>query len=603
MHRVFVALFLGAMSVWAGSDHCPVDPHSQFPPEFARSQKNNATEALVSSLGQSGDIRFAQGSNNFIDDFIFGKMAAAGIEPAPLATDAEFLRRLSLDLTGRIPQPEQVEAFLADERAGKRSILIDSLIGSEAFVDNWTFYYANFFEVTGRYYNLIGVPGRNLFNSYLRDFVQRDRSYQEIATELITATGDSYTSGPPNFLIRASQQGDPIQDTWDTLTDRVTTRFLGIKTECISCHDGRRHLEEINTYMAARKRSEFMRMSAFFSRMNMSVMPVDAFNQQNRVIISDRPVGNYHGYVNLNNPGPRPARVGAPYEPVFMLTGEKPRGGNWREEFARMVVSDRQFARAAVNYLWAHFFTVGIVDPPEAWDLGRINPKQPPPAPWALHPTHPELIEALADEFIRSNYSVRRIIRLMVESNAYQLSSRYQGEWKPEFARYFAKHFPRRLLAEEIYDAVITATRTEAPMNVQGYDKPVLYATQLPDPSEPSQDFNVRSFLTNFGRGDWWQLPRTSTTTVIQVLYFMNDSAINNRTFDNRGMNTRVSTLLRSTASDDELVRQLFLATLGRIPNEHEVTTVNAAKTDDREKWMSDLQWVLLNKLDFIFNY
>ncbi len=355
--------------------------------------------------------------------------------------------------------------------------------------------------------------------------------------------------------------------------------------------------------MAVRRRSEFMRMSAFFSRMNMNVIPVDAFNQQNRVIISDRPVGSYHGYVNSNNPGPRPSRVGAPYEPVFMLTGEKPRGGNWREEFARMLVSDRQFARAAVNYLWAHFFTVGIVDPPDAWDLGRINPKQPPAAPWGLHPTHPELIEALADEFIRSNYSVRRMIRLMVESNAYQLSSRYPGEWKPEFAPYFAKHFPRRLLAEEIYDAVITATRTEAPMSVQGFDKPVLYATQLPDPTEPSQDFNVRNFLTNFGRGDWWQLPRNSTTTVIQVLYFMNDSAINNRTFDNRGMNTRVSTLLRSTASDDELVRQMFLATLGRDPAEHEMATVNAAKIDDRERWLSNLQWVLLNKLDFIFNY
>ncbi len=210
MHRVSVALLLGAMSVWAGSDHCPVYPHSQFPPEFARSQKDAAPEVLVSSLGEPGDIRFAQGSNNFIDDFIFGKMAAAGVQPAPLTTDAEFLRRLSLDVTGRIPQPEQVEAFLADGRADKRSFLIDSLVGSEAFIDNWTFYYANFFEVTGRYYNLIGIPGRNLFHSYLRDFVARDRSYQEIATELITATGDSHTSGPPNFLIRASQQGDPI---------------------------------------------------------------------------------------------------------------------------------------------------------------------------------------------------------------------------------------------------------------------------------------------------------------------------------------------------------------------------------------------------------
>jgi len=603
MCRMYVVLLLGAMSVFAGSDHCPVYTHPRFPPEFARSQKQSAAEPLVSLLVQPDRDRFAAGSNNFIDDFIFGKMAAAGVQPAPLTTDSEFLRRVSLDLTGRIPSPEQVDQFLADERPNKRALLIDSLIGSEAFVDYWTFYFANFFEVTGRYYNLIGVPGRNLFYLYLRDFVERDRSYQDLATELITATGDSYTSGPPNFIVRATQQGDPVQDTWDTLTDRVTTRFLGIKTECISCHDGRRHLEDINVYMTGRRRVEFMRLSAFFSRMSVRFIPVDAFNQQNRAIISDRSVGSYHGYVDVNNPGPRPSRAGAPYEPVFLLNGERPQNGDWRKELARFLVRDRQFARAAVNYLWAHFFTVGIVDPPDGWDLARIDPQRRPPTPWGLQPTHPELIEALADEFIRSNYSIRPMIRLIVESNAYQLSSRYDGEWRPEYAPYFAKHFPRRLMAEEIYDALITATKTETPMVVQGFDRPVYYATQLPDPAEPLQDFNIRNFLGNFGRGDWWQAPRSSSATVIQVLYFMNDSSVNARTFDNRGMRTRVTSLLRAAASDDEAVRQLFLATLGRHPTEDEMVKVNTIKTADRERWLSDLQWALLNKLDFLFNY
>ena len=114
---------------------------------------------------------------NFIDDAIFSDIAAAGIEPAPLTTDAEFLRRVTLDLTGRIPTREQVEAFAADDSANKRAALIESLIGNGAFVAYWTLFFGNQFEVGSNYYNFIGIPGRNLFHQYLRDFIAQDRPY------------------------------------------------------------------------------------------------------------------------------------------------------------------------------------------------------------------------------------------------------------------------------------------------------------------------------------------------------------------------------------------------------------------------------------------
>ncbi len=151
--------------------------------------------------------------NNFIDQHIFGAMVADNVSSAPDAGTTEILRRLSLDLTGRIPTIEKIEEFVASDDPTKRDKLIDELIASEAFVDNWTAYFANHFEVTSNYYNFVGIPGRNLFYDYIRDFVARDRSYADVVTELIASSGDSHELGPVNFLVRGIQQGDPIQDT------------------------------------------------------------------------------------------------------------------------------------------------------------------------------------------------------------------------------------------------------------------------------------------------------------------------------------------------------------------------------------------------------
>jgi hypothetical protein len=289
-----------------------------------------------------------------------------------------------------------------------------------------------------------------------------------------------------------------------------------------------------------------------------------------------------------------------------MYSGETPGSENWRAELARIVTSDRQFARAAVNYLWAHMFTYGIVDPADAWDMARIDPKNPPPEPWGLQPTNPALIEALATEFIASHYSFRHMLRLMALSNAYQLSSNYQDKWNPVYANYFAKHFPRRLSAEEIYDAVSDATLTNIPMFLDGYDTPVFHAQQLPDPTEPRSNGSILTLLNNFGRGDYWTVPRNSTSTVLQVLYLMNDFFVNYRTFGtgNGSWNTRVAQVLNSTPDDKQAVRQLFLATLSRTPSDAEVDILTKRRgTLTRDQWLSDVQWSLLNKLDFIFNY
>jgi hypothetical protein len=593
-------MLIAGASVWSSAVQCPLYPSSAWTLQSDQLALESRTRAF--SLRPHESKASFQQSANFIDDYIFGKMASDGVDPSPPATDSEILRRLSLDLTGRIPTSAQVISFVNDADPNKRSKLVDSLLSSDAFVDYWTLFFGDKFQVSSRYYDVIGIPGRGLFYTFLRNFVAQDRSYRDFVTELITASGDSHLNAALNFSVRAYQIADPIQDTWDALTDRVTTLFLGVQTQCVSCHDGAHHLEPINTYLASRRREDFWKQSAFLSRTSWAQVAVDAPLFQSRMIINDRKIGAYTGVVDPQQPGVRPARSQGPYYPQYFFNGETPQNDNWRSELARLVTSDRQFARATVNYLWAHFFRNGIVDPPDGWDLGRIDPKNPPPQPWALQPTHPELLEALADEFIKSNYSIRHIIQLIAQSNAYQLSSKYPSGWKPEFERYFARHLPRRLLAEEIYDAVITATGTERAMQVEGFDKQVIYATQLPDPAEPLYDDQVRKILENFGRGDWLQKPRSNGSGIVQVLFMMNDPGLNSRSFGDRSYSTRVSQIMLKAPGDAAAIQELFLSTLGRSATDDEVALLISGKGSNYAQWLSDIQWALLNKVEFLFN-
>ena len=610
--RICTFVSLISVSLLASDPSCPAYPESQRNLDRTIVLRDRLEQSFHQQMVRAGKPALkAQAAasavprRNLIDNYLFDAMQADDVPPAEPATDSEFLRRVYLDLTGRIPTVEQAEAFLKSEDTNRREALIESLLVSDAFVDRWTQFYASKFEVTSRYYNFISIQGRNRFFAYLQDFVRRDRSWAEVAREILTASGDSHELGPVNPLVRAIQQGDPMQDTWDTLTDRSTVTFLGMKTECISCHDGRRHLEEINLFLTPRLRSDFWKMSAFFSRTDIVTQIMDAYARQPRNLVTDRSTGGYTAVVNPSNPGPRPPRWGGPWTPQFMLTGERAANGNYRAEYARILTGDRQFARAAVNYLWAALFTRGIVDPPDAWDLRRIDPASPPPEPWTLQPSNPALMEALADEFIRSNYSIRHVLRLMANSSAYQLSADYNGTWRPEYERYFARKLTRRLGPEEVFDAMSRATMTEVPMVIEGLSQPVMFAMQLPDPSEPRGDFNVRNFLQTLGRGDWWNQPLNLKSTIIQALFMMNDNAVVFRTFSGRdgSRNTRVNYVLSRKMPLDEAVRHLFLATLSREPTAAELEAVNRNKRGTPDQWLADLQWALINKLDFLFNH
>jgi hypothetical protein len=592
-----------ATAVWPADPGCPAYPASMR----AEWQESLALDQAYVAYRKKPAARISTATyarDSFIDHVLLNKMAADGVAPAPVTTDAEFVRRVYVDLTGRIPTPEQAEAFFTDTQPAKRSNLIARLIASPAFVDQFTLFFSNKYKVTRGNAN-VGLTGRNIFYQFVHNALERDRPYNEFISEMLSAAGEVDSVPGTQFFARNIAEDGPLQDTWDNTTDIITTQLLGFKSECVSCHNGRGYLDKINVWLTRKTRTDFWMMSAFLSRMSFLRWSDDTIGFRPRVVVIDRDYGNYSGAVST--PGNRPPRSNTNYDPTFLLNGAAPESGDYRQELARMVTGDRQFARATVNTLWDYFYGHGIVDPPDAWDLARVDPARLPPEGWPFQNSNPELLEALADHFIKHNYSIREMARLMTNSTVYQLSSTYPGEWKDAYTRYFARAHARRLTAEAAYDSIITATRTEAPMTVLGWDRPVTYANQLPDPTEPATDGGVTNLLTQFGRGNWMTIATNNGPTLLGLLYSMNDSFVILRTFgDTRASvvpNNRVSQIHAFATSDEDAIRRMFLATLTRYPTEAEMTIMLANRIGTRDQWLSDLQWALLNKLDFIFNY
>jgi len=236
--------------------------------------------------------------------------------------------------------------------------------------------------------------------------------------------------------------------------------------------------------------------------------------------------------------------------------------------------------------------TVGIVDPPFEWDLDRQDPENPPPAPWTIQPSHPELLDALARDFQDHNFELRYLMRTICRSKAYQLSSRFSGEYKPEYDRYYARKLVRRLSAEEIYDAIVKAT------NVFGNNvKFVMEQDGLPDAE-------LKRFLSFFGQSNRATTQPDTKGSIIQASLILNSELVNKKLLASTE-GSRVNMLLKKDPplNNHELVEELFLATLSRFPTAREMAESVSHVEKYRNQGVEDLQWALMNNLEFIVNY
>jgi hypothetical protein len=549
---------------------------------------------------------------NFIDEYIFGRMERDGIQPAPQVDDQAFLRRLFLDLTGRPPSPEQVRAFAYDTNTAKRDVIADALVGNVEFINKWTMFLGDLFKNNANSTNVVRYfQGRDAFHVYLKDALTRNKPYNQIVSEIITANGDNWVDGAGNWLIGGTIAMGPVQDTYDGQAVNAAQMFLGLNAvDCVLCHDGARHLEGVNVWAAQQTRANMWGLSAFFARTRMTRQVVSQNPQYAKWIVSEAATGEYQLNTMTGNRSARTAqnRV-TTVAPKYPFTGEQiPANANRRVALANMIVNDPQFARAIVNYVWEKLMVVAFVSPSNGFDLARLDPRNPPPAPWTLQPTNPELLQELSQWFRDNGYDLRKLIATIVKSNAYQLSSDYPGTWKPEYVPYYARKFARRLDAEEIHDSIVKVAGVvptySLDYNASEYPlPPVNWAMELPDTTEPRSNGAVAQFLNSFGRGDRDQTRRDTSGSPLQALNMMNNAFVMNR-IHNANNGSTVQQLWRQTSDQLGIIEGLYLATLNRFPTAEEIPiAVAVMRRLGNQRGAESLQWALLNKLEFLYSY
>jgi len=622
-------LFVGA-AVCLAADDKPPSTSSQATPDISQMpaavhsplfQSKKPTQAGVLTERVTFRTRQTDASavprRNFIDNHIFGKMQRDGIPHAPLATDREFIRRVSLDLTGRIPSSNEIQEFLDDPSKDRRARLIQKLIESPAFGDKWAYFLMDTFRANGKM-----MRGVSLFHMMLKDSLMADRPYNDLAGSIMAASGKSnYVVAAANPIVREHVEGKPGEadhaddlrkihqmDTHDELAILFGKVFLGMNLSCIACHDGKGHLEKVNVYLSTKKRSDFFRMAAFMGNTRYIPHVENKEAKMGHFTVDDLAPG----YDTKGDSMLRIKRFGGPSAPKFILNDEAPRpGAEVREELARLLTSDPQFARATVNMFFAKLMGVGIVDPYDEFDLARQDPNNVPNG-WELQPSHPELLNALADDFRKNNYSLHRLFSVICNSSAYQLSARFPGEWKESYTKYYARKFVRMLSAEELHDAIATATsrpgnfggarRSSAQAVANGEEaevsQPVQMAMQV---AAPRNSGELKSFMQAFGQANRGTPARPSQPSPLQPIMLMRSSVVTDRVL--AAKDSRVQRLLDSYKDDGKVVDELFTATLARPPLPEERTLATSVMAKSRTEGAQNVQWALLNLVEFLYNF
>ncbi len=492
---------------------------------------------------------------NFIDELIDAKLKRLKIQPSPEVRDAGFLRRVYLDLTGQIPQPEAVRAFLADsaETQQKRSRVIDELIGSPEYVDYWALKWGDLLRSNRKF---MTDKGMWTFRRWLQKSVAENQPYDEFVRELLTATGSTFDN-PAGSFFRAAR--DP-----KTASEAASQLFMGVRLVCAQCHD---HPFEKWT------QDQYYQMAAFFSAVG--IRP--GFRNGDEVIYEKR----YDNEVKHPRDG-RIVRarflVDTPDAPVV------PSHGDSREAFAKWLTSPRNpfFARAIANRVWSYFLGRGIIDPVD--DIRASNP-----------PVNPALLDALTKDFIEHGFDLQHLMRTIVNSRTYQAVFQTNG-WNEEDHLNFSHRTPRRLGAEQLADAISLATGSafQFPEVPGGFR-----AVQLPDPH-----IGMDGFLDLFGRPqreDPCECERKSEMSLPQAMNLVNGATLADAVADPEG---RVARLILAGTDDTEIVEELYLSTLGRPPSSDEsrLALAHLDTATSRAAAAQDLLWALLNSNGFLFN-
>lgn len=612
MKWILLCLLTGP-SLWAQLHDCPRPIQASVP------RAPQATPPKPATYSKQAAVAV-----NFIDEILFRAQDQDGIARAALADDLTFLRRVTLDLVGRQPHLDRILAFIEDPDPDKRSKYVDELLESQDFIWRWAYWLGDLTQNTAA---VSKVQGASRLALRLEEAVTQNMPLDDLVARLISAEGNTYSDGWPSFILRAGGLGAPtLQDRLDNEISSISAAFLGIDTNCISCHDGGGYLEDINLYLSRQKREDLWRFAAFLSQKDIKAANNDVETYGFDFV--HKPTQEYYA---STEGGTRPPRSGGRMAPKYLFTGEEPNGEAQRnQELARIIVNDFQFARNMANRFWGHFFSVGLVEPYSGFDPARLDPSNPPGGNWEIQPLNPELLDALAQHLIDVDFDMRVFFRTLLNSSSYQLSADYPGTWQPDMRRYFAKREVRYLTGEEIVDSLINtivhptygSRYLVGLVDFDGDDYPrrgeFRYAYSVHQMAYTIDAAMLPPFdrwLRTFGVGDRYNLLSSNQPTPTQALLMMNDQLINEATHPHYldRYNPNNGTFYRNNMSNiiadksvpvQERIRKLFLLVLAREPSARDLDYAARLIGKQRlERGAPNLMWALLNHDEFRLNY
>ncbi len=484
---------------------------------------------------------------NFIDQLVFQKLAQMKIEVSNGATDAEFLRRSYLDVAGLVPPPDEARRFLGDHSPDKRAKLIDRLLESRDFADFWGMKWAELMAS-----NVFTVnDGTAYFQDWMRDAFAANKPYDQFVREILTAKGSTWDNGAANFFSR------PAED----LTTLSATAFLGISIECARCHDHP---------FGIWKRDDFIGMTAFFAQMRgkgRRPPPVEAihyvsFDQEYRHPDTKQVVRPR--FLNGTEPAIRPMEDRRKVLADWMTSPENP----W-------------FALATVNRFWRQLMGKGLVEPVD--DFRPTNP-----------PADPALLNALARDFVEHHYDVRYLLRTILNSKTYQLSSIPKPANRDDEIDY-SRYYMRRLTAEQMLDSVVEITGV--PEKFLAY-YPGVRAVNLADGGVPS------SFLDMYDRPkrDAAKCERNENVSLRQAMNMMAGDTVNQKIRSDQG---NLARMIAAGLTDDQITEHFYLASLSRYPttSEKDMCRTAIGKASSRRAGLENVVWALLDSNEFLYNH
>ena len=507
---------------------------------LARFEGKYAASTLTVMGERSGFAWKSSPPNNFVDELVAAKLQRTKTLASGLCDDADFIRRIHLDLTGLPPTAPAVRAFLADKRETrvKRDELIGKIVGNADYVEHWTNKWADLLQVNRKY---LAPEGAAAFRKWIRDQVDANTPYDQFTYSILTASGSNKENPAASYY--------KIHRTAEDTMENTTHLFLGVRFSCNKCHD-----HPFEKWV----QNQYWETAAFFAQFGLKKDPSSGKREIGRTaveagkplyeVIFDKDTGEV-----LHDETGQVTPPKLPYESHYVAAPN----ANRREHIARWIVSpdNSYFARSYVNRMWGYLLGRGLIEPLD--DIRAGNP-----------PTNPELLARLTEEFVDSGFDVQHLIRAICESRTYQMSIE-TNKWNDDDTLNYSHAIARRLPAEVLFDTLhrVTGSATKIP----GV-KPGTRAAELPDAGVKDKS----GFLAKLGRPpreSACECERPSGMQFGPVMALVSGSTVDNAITDPKGAITK---LVANQNDDAKLIDEMFMRILNRSATQTEIDAAKA---------------------------